>query len=82
MTHLSETLVIINSPVSDKLHLRNTRDSLEIRMENRLLRAARFVVSMAVALRAGVECLSHDESTCKTQYIEAYLGQLVLLLGR
>lgn len=49
--------MIINRPITNKLHLRHTRDRLQIRMEDRFLSAASLVVAVAVALACGVECL-------------------------
>ena len=43
-----KTFVIIHSAISDKLNLGLTRDSFEIRVQNRLLRALGFVVAMTV----------------------------------
>lgn len=78
---LGETLVVVDCPVADELHLRYTWNSLEIRMKDRLLRLARLIIPVAVALRVGIEGLGklvrRIQSNCSNN---SYLGQSILLL--
>jgi len=50
-------LMVVNCAVPDELDLWYSRDSLEIRMEDRLFRAFSLVVSVAIALRLRIERL-------------------------
>jgi hypothetical protein len=46
---LGETFVIVDCTIANKLNLWNTRDSLEIRMKDRLFGFASLVIAVAVA---------------------------------
>lgn len=54
---LSETLMVVDGPVSDELHLRDMGDSLQVGVENRLLLALSLLVTMPIAFRGRVESL-------------------------
>jgi hypothetical protein len=56
-THFGKAFMIVHHTISNELDLRNTRDCLEIGMEDRLLRVACLVVSMTIDLRIRVEGL-------------------------
>ena len=56
-----EALVIVNGTVSDKLNLRNSGDSLEVRVEDRLGGFLGFVVTMAISIALRVESLTGEE---------------------
>jgi len=52
-----QPFVIVDGAVPDELYLRHSRDGLEVRMEDGLLRFAGLVVAMTVRFRGGVERL-------------------------
>jgi hypothetical protein len=52
-----QPFVIVHCAVPDKLYLWHTRNGLEIRMEDGLLRFACLVVAMTVGFGGGVERL-------------------------
>jgi len=52
---LSETFVVVHGSIADQLNLRNTRDSLEVWVEDRFLGRFSFVVAMSVRFRMGIE---------------------------
>ena len=59
LTNTLQSLVITRYfPVTDELHLRLMRDSLEIRMKNGSFLFASFVISMSIRDGLGIECLS------------------------
>lgn len=60
---LREAFVVVHCAVTDELDLRDTRDGLEVGMEDGLLRLPGFVVAMTVRLGGRVEGLS-DERYC------------------
>lgn len=55
---LCEAFVVVDGAIADELHLRDTWDGLEIRVEDRLLCVTGLVIAMAIVLRAGVKGLS------------------------
>lgn len=54
----SETLVIVNGAVSDKLNLRNSRERLEVRVKDRFGVFLGFVVAVTVSIALRVEGLA------------------------
>lgn len=54
---LGESLVVVDGAVANELDLWYTRDRLEIRVKNGLLRLARLVVAVAIALGLRVKGL-------------------------
>jgi len=52
-----ESFVVVYSPVADELDLGDSRNGLEIGVENRFLGAPRLVVPVAVAFGLRIECL-------------------------
>lgn len=53
----TETFVVVNGTVSDELNLRNSRDSLEVRVENRFAVLLGFVIAVAVGITLRIESL-------------------------
>ncbi len=47
---LSETFVVVDNSVTDELDLRDTRDRLEVGMQDRFLRALCFVIAVTIIL--------------------------------
>ena len=56
----SQTFVIVNGTVADKLNLRNSRDSLEVRVEDRFAVFLGFVVAVTVGIALRVESLTGE----------------------
>ena len=61
-----ETLVIINGTVSDKLNLWNSRDRLEVRVEDRFGVFLGFVVTVTVDIALRVESLEGERKSVNT----------------
>ena len=55
----SQTFVVVNNTIADKLHLRNRGDSLEIRMKDGFLSLASFVISVAIAFAMWIKRLDN-----------------------
>jgi hypothetical protein len=53
-----QPLVIVDRAIANELNLRNTRNSLEVRMKDRFLGVTGLVVSVSIALRFGVKGLT------------------------
>lgn len=49
---LGKSFVVVDGTVTDELDLRLTRDGLEIGVQDRLLGALSFIISVSVGLRA------------------------------
>lgn len=77
-----QSLVIVDGAIANELNLRNTGNSLEIRMKDRLLSVASLVVSVSIVLGLRIEglivALISRSRAVNGVYI--YLGQSILLL--
>jgi len=65
----SKTFVVVNGTVSDELNLRDSRDRLEVGVEDRFAVFLGFVVSVAVGIALRVESLVEGDATVKTPSI-------------
>lgn len=54
---LCKTLMVVHNPVANELDLWDSRDGLEIGMQNGFLGTLRLVVAVPIALACGVKCL-------------------------
>jgi hypothetical protein len=57
----SETFVVVDDTIADKLHLGYRRDSLEIGMKNRSLGLASLIIPVAITFRFGIKRLSKQD---------------------
>jgi len=52
-----EALVIVDSAITNKLYLGNTRNGFKVRVKNGLVGVFRLVVAVAITFRVGIKCL-------------------------
>ena len=79
---LCEALVVVDGAIADELNLGDAGNRLEIWMEDRLLRLARLVIPVTIALGLWIERLySGSEGVQMTQLVEITdLCESILLL--
>jgi len=58
VAYLGKTFMIVDGTISNELNLGNSRDSLEIRMQDGFLSFSCLVVAMSVALGARIKSLN------------------------